>query len=220
MSAAKTVHNILPTGGMATVRQLKVLDAVAELGGHDRRSTPVKEIGTKVGLSPSTVSSSQGFLRQAGLLETHKGALSVTETGFQLTRLRAEDSARARLFLRDHWRSAWFTKAATRFLRQKPLPRTKLAEELGRGLPAASPERGLYLVDWLDYALLVDVTEDGLVHLPRPTPTPIPTPGAPASGLPLASVEEVLALPDDTFVAVMRAYGTLLTSLRGPATHA
>ncbi|WP_406512250.1 hypothetical protein OG851_17720 [Streptomyces sp. NBC_00161] len=219
MSAADKVRIIMPTGGMATLRQLKVVDAVAELGGDDRLAIPVSEIATKVELSASNISSSQGFLRQAGLLETHHGALSVTDAGFQLTRLRAEDSARARLFLHDHWQSTWFTKAAKRLLRQGPRQRTTLAEELGQGLPAAAPERGLYLVDWLDYALIVHVAKDGLVRLPGSIPTP-PPPAAPASGLFLSSVEETMALPDDTFVAAMRAYGTLVSSLRGPAARA
>ncbi|WP_030761623.1 MULTISPECIES: hypothetical protein [unclassified Streptomyces] len=215
MSAAHTAHNILPSGGFTSLRQLKLLDVIAEMGGNNRQSIPVAEISTKVKISATTVSSAQGFLRQAGLLETHHGALAVTAAGLKLTRLRAEDSARARLFLRDHWRSAWFTKAATRFLRQGPLQRTALAEKLSHGL-SSTRERGLYLVDWLDYALIVQVGEGGLVHFPDSPPAP----EAPASGLPLTSIEEVLALPDDTFVAVMRAYATLLTSLRAPATRA
>ncbi|WP_330296916.1 MULTISPECIES: hypothetical protein [unclassified Streptomyces] len=206
----------MPTGGMTTLRQLKVVDAVAELGGDDRLAIPVAEIADKVGLSPHNVSSSQGFLRQAGLLETHHGSLSITTAGFRLTRLRTEDSARARLFLHDHWQSTWFTKAAKRLLRQGPRQRITLAEELSQGLPATAPERGLYLVDWLDYALIVHVDEDGMAHLPGSIPTP-PPPAAPASGLFLSSVEATMALPDDTFVAAMQAYGTLVSSLRGPA---
>ncbi|WP_327262965.1 hypothetical protein OG444_16870 [Streptomyces sp. NBC_01232] len=215
MSAANTVRNILPSGGFTSLRQLQLLDLIAEMGGSERRSIPVSEISAAAKISATTVSSAQGFLRQAGLLETHHGALAVTPSGLQLTRLRSEDSARARLFLRDLWRSAWFAKAATRFLRQAPLERTSLAEKLGQGL-SSTRERGLYLVDWLDYALIVQVGEGGLVHLQGSSPTA----EAPASNLPLTSVEEVLALPDDTFVAVMRAYTTLLTSLRGSATRA
>ncbi|MEU3283017.1 hypothetical protein [Streptomyces antibioticus] len=215
MSAANTARNILPSGGFTSLRQLEMLDVIAELGGNDRRNIPVAKISAKVQISATTVSSAQGFLRQAGLLETHHGALSVTAAGLRLTRLRAEDSARARLFLRDHWQSTWFTKAATRFLRQGPLQRAALAENLGHGL-SSTRERGLYLVDWLDYALIVQVSEGGLVHLPDSTSAS----EAPTSSLPLASANEVSALPDDTFVAVMRAYGTLLTSLREPATGA
>ncbi|WP_405941833.1 hypothetical protein [Streptomyces sp. NBC_00207] len=215
MTTESAARTMLPGGGFTTLRQLQLLDAVAELGGSDRQSTPVAEISTKVGLRASTISAAQGFLRQAGLLETYRGALAVTPTGLQLTRLRTEDSARARLFLRDHWRSAWFTKAATRHLRQGPLERTALAEKLGHAL-SPTRERSLYLVDWLDYALIVHVGEDGLTRLPDSAPAD----EAPSASLPLTSVEEVLALPDDTFVAVMRAYGTLLTSLRGPATRA
>ncbi|MFD6888788.1 hypothetical protein [Streptomyces sp. NPDC059957] len=219
MSAANEARNIMPTSGMTTQRQLQVVDAVAQLGGDDRLAISTKVIADKLDLSASNVSNSQGFLRQAGLLETHHGSLSVTAAGLQLTRLRSEDSARARLFLRDHWRSAWFTKAAKRLLRQGPKERTTLAKELGQGLAAASRERGLYLVDWLDYALIVHVAEDGTVHLPDAVPAP-PHPTTPASGLFLSSVEATMALPDDTFVAAMRAYGTLVSTLRGPAARA
>ncbi|GGN64769.1 hypothetical protein GCM10012285_67070 [Streptomyces kronopolitis] len=215
MSAANTVRNILPSGGFTSLRQLKLLDLIAEMGGSERRSIPVAEISAEAEISATTVSSAQGFLRQAGLLETHHGALAVTPSGLQLTRLRAEDSARARLFLSNLWRSTWFAKSATRFLRQGPLERTALAEKLGQGL-SSTRERGLYLVDWLDYALIVHVAEGGLVHLSDSSPAA----EAPTSSLPLTSIEEVLALPDDTFVAVMRAYTTLLTSLRGTTPRA
>ncbi|MER6389758.1 hypothetical protein ABT236_14930 [Streptomyces sp. NPDC001523] len=219
MSASNEVRNIMPTSGMTTQRQLQVVDVVAQLGGDNRLPISAKVIADKLGLGASNVSNSQGFLRQAGLLETHHGSLSVTAAGLQLARLRSEDSARARLFLRDHWRSAWFTKAAKHLLGQGPKERTTLAKELGQGLAAAAPERGLYLVDWLDYALIVHVAEDGMAHLPDAIPTP-PPPAAPASGLFLSSVEATMALPDDTFVAAMRAYGTLVSSLLGPAARA
>ncbi|MFG2337371.1 hypothetical protein [Streptomyces yangpuensis] len=211
-------RRILPTPAMTCLRQLEMIDLIASLGGPYRPPVLLAEISARMPrkrVSKATISSAQGFLRQGGLVESHGGAISLTAAGLRLAQLRGEDSARARLFLCDLWKSAWPTTSAQQLLQQKPLSRTTLAEQL-RGPYAV--ERGLVLVDWLDYALIVHQGEEGLVHLPQAEPAGQPSPAA--TGLPLMRAEEISALPDDKFHAVMQAYGILLTSLRGSPTAA
>ncbi|RPF41119.1 hypothetical protein EDD96_4909 [Streptomyces sp. Ag109_G2-6] len=205
-------RRILPTAAMTCLRQLEMIDLTASLGGPDCLPVMLAEISAHMPrkqVSKATVSSAQGFLRQGGLVESHGGAISLTAAGLRLTQLRGEDSARARLFLCNLWKSAWITTSAQQLLRQKPLDRIALADQLCGPYPR---ERGLVLVDWLDYALIVHQGEDGLLRLPQVEQNGRPSP---AAGLPLMRAEEVSALPDDTFHAVMQAYEILLTSLRG-----
>ncbi|MFI8362407.1 hypothetical protein ACIGD1_19820 [Streptomyces sp. NPDC085612] len=211
-------RHIRPTSAMTCLRQLEMIDLTASLGGSDRPPVALAEISVHMPRKPvskTTISSAQGFLRQGGLVESHGGAISLTPAGLRLAQLRGEDSARARLFLRDLWKSAWPTGLAQRLLEQEPLERTTLAEQLRGPYPV---ERGLVLVDWLDYALIVRQDDQGLASLPQPEPAGQSSPAA--TGLPLMRAEEISALPDEKFHAVMQAYGILLTSLRGSPTAA
>ncbi|WP_445269799.1 hypothetical protein [Streptomyces sp. DSM 41634] len=215
---ASDSRRILPTAALTCLRQLELIDLTASLGGPDRPPVTLAAISVHMSrkqVSKATASSAQGFLRQGGLVESHGGAISLTAAGLRLAQLRGEDPERARLFLCDLWKSTWPTTSAQQLLQQKPLDRTALAKQL-RG--PYTVERGLILVDWLDYALIVHQDEEGLVHLPQAEPAGQPSPAT--TGLPLMRAEEISALPDDKFHAVMQAYEILLTSLRGSPTAA
>ncbi|MFJ4964304.1 hypothetical protein ACIP6P_17935 [Streptomyces sp. NPDC088729] len=87
----------------------------------------------------------------------------------------------------------------------------ELAQHLSRGL-AGTTERGLHLVEWLDYALVAEAADGGGLRLSSAHPTAPSTLAIPqAAAMPiLATAEEISGLPDDEFFAVMRTYRTLL----------
>ncbi|MGW9412048.1 hypothetical protein [Streptomyces diastaticus] len=198
----------LPTERINCRRQLELLDIVAELGGPEMRPVPLSEAGARLGVVEATVQYAQGFMRQNGLLGSVRGTLAVTPEGLRLFELRGTDSAHARLYLRDLWRDAWFTRSASKILRRTPEEASVLAQQLSRHL-TRTPERGLHLVEWLDYALVVEADTDGRMRLAGARPA---APAPPAAAPLLASAEEISGLPDSQFFAVMQAYRTLLAS--------
>ncbi|KOU40669.1 hypothetical protein [Streptomyces sp. WM6378] len=213
MSTPEGGQRILPTERLIPRRQLEELDLVAELGGTERLPVPAADISARMSVSIDTVTAAQGFLRQNGLFVPDRGVLAVTPEGLRLAELRAADSARARLFLKQHWRSAWFTTAAARLLTQGPLDSAELARRIGHGL-SRTAERARHLVEWLDYALIVHCDQheqvrltDGFgraAHASTPPPTSAPV---------FASGQEISALSDERFFSMMQAYRTVLTSL-------
>ncbi|MGW9437245.1 hypothetical protein [Streptomyces sp. NPDC055607] len=210
--AESGVRPILPTERINVRRQLELLDAAVELGGPEMLPVPFPEAGARLGVGEATVQSAQGFMRQNGLLSPSRGALTVTAEGLRLSELRRADSARARLYLRNLWKDAWFTRSAVKLLRGAPEEATVLAQHLSRHL-SKTAERGMHLVEWLDYALVVEEDGEGRMQLvaTRAT-TPPPTSASPAAAPLLATAEEISGLPDSQFFAVMQAYRTLLTS--------
>ncbi|APS21007.1 hypothetical protein TK78_20290 [Streptomyces sp. Tue 6075] len=210
--AESGVRPILPTERINARRQLELLDTAVELGGPEMLPVPFPEAGSRLRVGKATVQSAQGFMRQNGLLGPSRGALTVTAEGFRLSELRRTDSARARLYLRDLWKDAWFTRSASKLLRSAPEEATVLAQRLSRHL-SKTAERGMHLVEWLEYALVVEEDGEGRMQLvaARVT-TPPPTPAPPAAAPLLATAEEISGLPDSQFFAVMQAYRTLLAS--------
>jgi hypothetical protein len=203
----------LPTERINCRRQLELLDVVAELGGPGMFTVPLSDAGARLGVGAATVQSAQGFMRQNGLLSSVRGTLAVTPEGLRLSELRKTDSARARLYLRELWKGAWFTRSASKALRRTSEEASVLAQQLSRHL-TKTPERGLHLVEWLDYALVIEADADGRMRLAgaRPESAPPTAPASPAAAPLLASAEEISALPDSQFFAVMQAYRTLLAS--------
>ncbi|MFD5086438.1 hypothetical protein ACFWOG_27850 [Kitasatospora sp. NPDC058406] len=165
MSVSGTAHpRIMPTERMGPRRQLTMIEVTADLGGPDRRPVAAADIARRLNLSESTVAGAPGFLAQAGLLEPGRGAWAVTPAGATLADLRRSEPTRARLFLHRHWRGTWFQQAAVRLLAHGPMEEADLAAKLGEGTPGV-PERGLYLVEWLGYALIVHRDDDGRIAL-------------------------------------------------------
>ncbi|MGW1745813.1 hypothetical protein ACWCRD_09405 [Streptomyces sp. NPDC002092] len=144
--------------------------------------------------------------------------MALTELGFALAQLRSADSARARLLLRDSWQGQWFQRSAVQHLSSGPLDEAELARRLKAGAPGPA-ERGLYLTEWLVYALLVDRDELGRCTLPAGEERP--TASAPnkkeslgvLDPLMSATPAQISALPDDRFIALMGAYQTVFASL-------
>ncbi|MEU2314136.1 hypothetical protein [Streptomyces albidoflavus] len=210
---------MLPTERLIPGRQLELVDAVLALGG-DSRAVSAAEIGARLRLSRKSVSGAAGFLVQARLLEPGRGAWSLTEQGATLARLRVTDSARARLHLRDHWRDSWFRQRACQHLGEGPLEESELADILRAGLQGQA-ERGLFMVEWMVYALLLERDEEGKVRLPADqTPSPaadkMEQPATPLGifdPLLTSTAAEISALPDDKFIALMGAYRTIFTAL-------
>ncbi|MFE9296545.1 hypothetical protein [Streptomyces niveus] len=212
---------MLPTESMTPRRQLEMIEIMAELGGTDRVALSGSVIAVHLGLTRKTISRAAGFLTQAGLFQPARASWALTEVGLSLARLRRTDSARARLLLRDHWKDSWFQQAAVRFLASGPLEEGAFAKRLGAGLPGR-PERAVYLVEWMTYALLIERDEQGHVSLsavqqPSAGSAGFAPPGPGSQSLldPLlgASVAQISALPDDQFVALMNAYRTVFASL-------
>ncbi|MDX2405288.1 hypothetical protein NJO91_19450 [Streptomyces microflavus] len=205
---------ILPTERINVRRQLELLDIVVSLGGPEMLPVTLSAAGAGLAVGEATVQSAQGFMRQNDLLCPSRGMLSATPEGFRLSELRRTDSARARLYLRDLWLDAWFTRSAVKLLRCSPEEPAVLAQRLSRHLTKTA-ERGMHLVEWLDYALVVEADDDGrmrLVGAHAEPPPPAPETAPPAAAPFLATAEEISGLPDGQFFAVMQAYQTLLTS--------
>lgn len=191
---------------------------MADLGGPECHPVTAKALATRLGITPKTISRATGFLTHAGILQPGRGAWALTELGYSLARLRSSDSARARLLLRDHWQDTWFQQRCQRLLASGPLEEAELAAHLCADRPGPL-ERGLYLTEWMTYALLLDRDEQGRLTLPveQQTATPSgPGPSGPMGVLdPLmnASAEQLSALPDVEFIALMSAYRTVFVSL-------
>ncbi|MFI1734064.1 hypothetical protein ACH40E_33600 [Streptomyces acidicola] len=219
MSAATLGHpQILPSERLTPRRQLEMVDVLDELGGSDRRPVAARDLGDRMNLSHKSVAGAAGFLIHAGLIEPGRGAWAVTEVGATLARLRATDSARARLYLRDHWQESWFKWRAAQRLAGGPMEEGELARHLRSGLQGKA-ERGLFLVEWMVYALLLERDETGALRLPAdhvPPPEVDAQPaGPPGIFDPLlnASAAEISALPDGEFIALMGAYRTVFAAL-------
>ncbi|MFK0292221.1 hypothetical protein ACIQU6_17330 [Streptomyces sp. NPDC090442] len=210
---------------MSAQTQLKVIDAVAELGGDQRIVTSKEVVARRVGLEPATVGA-PGFLEQAGLAEPGRGVWRLTEVGLRFARLRTSDSARSRLLLRDHWQGQWFQQAAVRVLVDGPLEERDFAGRLCRGV-RGTQERRLTLVDWLNHGLIVHREADGLITL---APRDGSSRGAGASSAdrartqasgthtiadPLLAMpaEKITALPLQQFRSFMNAYGAVYQAL-------
>ncbi|MFH7595091.1 hypothetical protein WDV06_08270 [Streptomyces racemochromogenes] len=159
-----------------------------------------------LGVAERTIADAHGFLRQNGLFEAGCQTFTLTPAGRRLAELRALDSAHARLYLRELWASAWFTTAAVGLLRPCPHDATALAEHLIRGV-SRRIERGLHLVHWLEYALVVRKGEDGRMTLVRETLTPPPSLSF------MVTSEAVAGLPRERFLKVMDAYRTITRAL-------
>ncbi|MDP9607935.1 MULTISPECIES: hypothetical protein [Streptomyces] len=218
MTISGSGPRMLPTERMTPRRQLEMIDVMAELGGTGRASLLGSTIASRMGMARKTVSRAAGFLTQAGLTQPLRSSWALTEVGLSLARLRGTDSARARLLLRDHWKDIWFQQVAVRFLTSGPLDEQEFAKHLSAGLPGR-PERAVYLVEWMTYALLIERDELGQVSLPvaqrRPDgpPSAGPEPQSLLDPLFSAPVTQISALPDDQFIALMGAYRTVFSSL-------
>lgn len=210
---------VLPSERITPRRQLLMIDAMAEVGGADLRVVPAQDIADRIGVSTALPRRAVPFLLHTGLIQGKGGAWSLTELGFELARLRGTDSARARLLLRDHWHGSWFHKLALRQLASGPLEDKELARSLSAGL-SGPYERGLYLTEWMTYALLLDRDGQGRFAVPAEQPRP-PRAAQTAPTGPLGILDPLLgtptdqisALPDGDFIALMSAYRIVFTSL-------
>ncbi|MEV7678077.1 hypothetical protein AB0O64_05880 [Streptomyces sp. NPDC088341] len=175
-----------------------------------------RDIASRLGITPKSVSRATAFLIHAGLLQPGRGAWALTEAGHSLARLRSTDSARARLLLRDHWQDMWFHQRAQHWLASGPAEERELAAHLSSGV-AGPLERGLFLIEWMTYALLIDRDGQGRIILPAGQQSEAPgrteEPAGPEGIWAFLNAEHVSVLPDDEFLAVMKAYRSLLVSL-------
>ncbi|MFI8106650.1 hypothetical protein [Streptomyces sp. NPDC086023] len=166
-------------------------------------------VSATLGIAEKTVAGAHGFLGQNGLFEPGCQTFILTAAGLRLAELRTSDSARARLFLRELWGSSWFTLSTMRLLDAAPQDVTTLAEHLTRGI-SRRIERGLHLVHWLEYALVVHKEEGGQMALLRETQPPQPA-------LPfIGSSHAVAALPRERFLEVMSAYRAIARAFAPP----
>ncbi|WP_326650597.1 MULTISPECIES: hypothetical protein [unclassified Streptomyces] len=204
-SNGSTRARILPTEAMEPRRQLELLDVTARLQHKERDGAPIGAVSAAMGISEKTIAGAHGFLRQNGLLEPGCQMFALTPAGQRLAELRSADSARARLHLGELWSPTWFTTAAIRLLEHGPQEAAVLAQHLARGL-SKRIERGLHLVHWLEYALVIRKGEDGQMELAREAAR------APAPPL-LGSSEAITALPRERFLAVMDGYRTIIAAL-------
>ncbi|MFJ4870523.1 hypothetical protein [Streptomyces sp. NPDC088757] len=212
-------QRVLPSERLTPRRQLLMIDAMAQAGGAGLRAMSAQEIADLIDVSTKSVSRSIPFLVRTGLLQEQDKAFALTELASELARLRASDTARARLLLRGHWQGCWFHTLALKHLASDPLEEKELAERLSAGLPGPQ-ERGLYLVEWMTYALLLDRDGEGRFVLPVEQDTP-PKAAESAHAGPFGVLdpllgtptEQISALPDDDFIALMGAYRTVFRSL-------
>ncbi|MER6421930.1 hypothetical protein [Streptomyces sp. NPDC001137] len=209
---------MLPNERLTPRRNLEIIDVMAELGGPQRDDVSAMTIGERLKISPKSVASAAGFLTQAGIFQPGRGSWALTETGFAFAQLRSTDSARARLLLRDHWQGQWFHVSAQQHLSTGALEEAELARRLQASTPGPA-ERGLYLTEWMAYALLVDRDDQGRLTLPSAQEPPtVSTPRKPEplgvlDPLMSATATQISALPDDQFIALMGAYQTVFAAL-------
>lgn len=218
-SARRHSPRVLPSERLTPRRQLLMLDAMAEAGGSDRRAMSTRDIAGLTGVAIKSVSRAVPFLLHTGLLQEEGSACALTELAFKLTQLRITDTARARLLLRDRWHGSWFHKLALKHLASGPMEDEKLARSPSAGLPGPH-ERGLYLTEWMAYALLLDRDEQKRFILPADqdtSPSAAETTHTAPFGVldPLLGTptEHISALPDGDFIALMGAYRTVFASL-------
>ncbi|WP_405848564.1 hypothetical protein OG211_14735 [Streptomyces niveus] len=212
-----------PTSRITPRRQLEISDLVGRLGNETQAEITAEMIHKAIGIAPKSSIEAAAFFVHAGLFRPGHRAWSPTELGKNLSRLRVEDPTRARLLLRDAWQDMWFNRRARQILANGPLPEADLARRLQTGLPGR-PERGLYLVEWMSYALLVERTPDNDLMLPaaaRPNDVSATAGAGVLDPLLRASVEQISALSEKEFIALMDGYRAILQAFspRPDTTH-
>ncbi|MEU6437502.1 hypothetical protein ABZ874_24645 [Streptomyces albidoflavus] len=147
---------------------MAMLDSLYVLGDGGHQLVPASDLSSALRLAPKTISRAAGFFVHTGLLESGRGRWKLTERGAELCRLRREPrDDPARDYLGDQWGSmgVWFHEETRRLLANGALEDHVLAQRLSA--KAKRPlERGIALVEWIEYAKLVTRHEDGFVTLP------------------------------------------------------
>lgn len=218
-STRRQSQRVLPSERLTPRREHLLIDAMWESGGFEPLAMTVNEMAELAGVSAKSVDRAVPFLLHTGLLREEGKACVLTGLACELARLRVADTARARLLLHSHWRGYWFHELAREHLAPGPMEEKELAKRLTTGLSGPC-ERGLHLIEWMTYALLLDRDEEGRLILPagqNPPPRTDETPHAGHFGVldPLLAVpvEQITALPDQDFITLMAACSTVLTSL-------
>lgn len=211
----------LPSGRTSPAQQIQLVVALTELGAEG------KEVGraavaARTGKSIDTVTDCMAFLQEVGLAEPGRGRYALTEQGRVFAGTWARDSAQARLLLRPLMQAHWSAAAVAKHLAGGPLPQEELARLMRTGLRGL-PMRGVYLVEWLVIALVVERDDRLYIHLPGQAPRP--GPGSPRREEPEVEAEEpdpafllgltlreIQELPDARYVAFLEG---VLQTLRG-----
>jgi hypothetical protein len=216
----------LPSSRANPDQQIKILIALAEL---DTGEVAVERaaLARHLGKGAETVGDCLSFLGDLGLAEVGRGRYSVTERGRAFAETWPRDTAQARLLLRPPVQAHWSAAAAAHHLAGGPMPQEKLAEKLRTGLPGV-PMRGLYMVEWLIIALIIERDDRLRVSLPTAQADAGAAPPRQETAGPEDSAEttmflglsatEIQALPDGHYVAFLEGVLQTLRSALAPAT--
>ncbi|SFE34387.1 hypothetical protein SAMN05216251_102555 [Actinacidiphila alni] len=156
----------VPTARAVIPSQVRILTTFAHLSGPDRAVVVSARVAKHIGISGDTVTETLRFFASAGLLQGARGRYAITAAGAEVARLWPQDETRARVLLHRSFRDHWATRLALELLRDGPVDQSILAEQLQQGLPG-NPRRGMYLVEWLVIALVVN--RDGAMRIHAPT---------------------------------------------------
>ncbi|MER8015899.1 hypothetical protein ACIQ7S_24940 [Streptomyces griseoluteus] len=155
----------LPSGRAVVRRQVWIFTSHARLSGPDQIVVASAQLAKHIGTSGETVTETLRFLASVGLVRGARGRYAITAAGAEVARLWSQDETRARVLLHRSFRNHWATRLALELLQDGPVGQGILAEQLQRGLPG-NPQRGIYLVEWLVIALVVNRDEAMRIHAP------------------------------------------------------
>lgn len=171
------MRRTLPSYRANPSKQINILLALADLAAGSA-GVQRTALAQHAGIGAATVGDCMAFLADIGLVEAGRGQYAITERGRAFAAAWPRERMRARLVLRPLLQAHWSAAASAAHLAGGPLPQEELARLLGTGLPGV-PMRGIYMVEWLDIALIVERDTERLqvrLHAPA-TPPPSPAPG-------------------------------------------
>ena len=208
-SQVADLEEALPTERMSVDRQVNMLKAIHTLGGESRAPLMISQIAQHLNVAVATAGPAARFLITASLLDGGRGIYAITEAGSQFATLWDSDTARARLLLRGLWSETWFARKTARELANGPLSESELAKRLQQG-KSGPTTRGLYLVEWMTMALLVQRDEMGMITYASPGPQAPSSPKPESTDAPPPivmgmTIGQIRELPDRQYVAYMTA---------------
>ncbi|MBZ6107400.1 hypothetical protein ACF1HU_33240 [Streptomyces olivaceus] len=186
-----------PTDRASQRRQWGLALAACYCSGASRHTVASAELARSEKVTAETATQTLRFCCEVGLFNGGRGKFTVTEAGWAIAQRWQEDPIHARLLLQEQFlRPHWSVPVARAALLAGCLP----AEELGKRLLGDLPgklRRGRYLVEWLEWALLVHRDQQGVVW-PAPALNAQAGPMATALVVPAGAAQESSGQePDD-----------------------
>ena len=216
-----TLSEILPTSRLTFPKQVEIIRAYGAAYDAGKGPVGIEEITKFVGMAPSTVSQSNAFLTDVGLVRKDGRRFVPAAEVQAMNRLYDVSQGKALAKLAPLFERSWFGKLVMPKLRFRPMAEEDMVHELFEAATAETvhlPQIRMLI----DYLVLVGLVErDGGVlkvkngeSEDRPAPTPVV--GATASPAPEAAATMMSEPPAS--VLLLNADGSRRVTVKAPPT--